>query len=407
MSEGSLGERLRSMRERQGINQEALAKRLGISRSQLGQIESGEKKPGLSLLEELAFRLGCSPRSLMEGSGDIDPLMVMLRANPQLQESDEARAAIQKCVRLGREVAYLEGLLSITRESVSPSRLFPGALESRIDAIRQGEKAADHERRRLGLGRAPIGNMIALLETEGFITSQVRLDEGVSGVSVLGDRGLFIFVNRDHPTSRRRFSLAHEYAHALLDLRDDTRFIVSLDNEGSVLREVRANAFAAAFLAPRDGCSEFILSSGKGRDSRVSYNIPSGDDVIQANERNLASEQSVQSYDILLLARHFGISPQMAAYRLSNVGLIDDAMRQRFLDLLKSGSLSSLVRLIPEPAWEEDGEDFSFSSRLLGLALEAHRREMITTGRLFEIAGLVDVAREDVERALVSLEPLG
>jgi len=402
--EKSLGERLRRLRERQGITQETMAKWLGVSRSTLGSIESGEKQPGLSVLESLAYHLGCDPKYLLQDSGDIDPLLVMLRADPRLQESEEDKESVRKCIHLSREIAYLEGILGIDRGEVSSIRYPSINLEDKLDAIRQGERAAEHERRRLGLGDAPIENMISLLEGEGIITSQVPLEVNISGVSILSGRDLFIFVNRTHPVARRRFSMAHEYAHALFDLREDARFIISLDNEGGILREVRANAFAASLLAPEAGCRAFVLASGKGRHSRVEYLAPSGEEVIQAKERNLAAEQSLQPYDILLIARRFGISAETAAYRLVNLRLLNDEPRDRFLEDLKSGALTSLRKLIPDPGWYEDKEDFSFSSRLLGLALEARRRGAISTGRLVEVANLVDISRDDVEDALASLE---
>ena len=69
----------------------------------------------------------------------------------------------------------------------------------------------------------------------------------------------------------------------------------------------------------------------------------------------------------------------------------------------RSGSLAGLKRLIPDPTWYEDREDYSFSSRMLGLALEARRRGEITTGRLIEIAELVDIDRMAVEEALAAI----
>lgn len=407
MPEIRLGERLRRLRERQGITQETMAKWLGVSRSMLGLIESGEKMPGLSMIEKLSYRLGCDTRTMLQDSGDIDPLLVMLRADPRLQESEKDTDSIRKCIRLGREITYLERTLGIDRAELASVRSSGNTPGSRLDAVRQGERAAEHERRRLGLGDAPIENMISFLEGEGVITSQVPLDANVSGVSILSGHDLFVFVNKTHPAARRRFSLAHEYAHVLFDLREDSRFVISLDDEGGILREVRANAFAASFLAPEKGCRDFVLAAGKGKASRIGYIAPSGDGVVEAKERNLAADQSLQPYDILLVARQFGISAEMAAYRLSNIRLLGDESRERFLADLRSGALAGLKKLIPDPSWYEDKEDFCFSSRLLGLALEARRRGDITTGRLVEVAALVDIPRGDVEEALASLEMIG
>ena len=57
--------------------------------------------------------------------------------------------------------------------------------------------------------------------------------------------GFAILVNSSHPRGRKRFSYAHEYAHALLDR--DRNIAVSTTDNSSELIERRANAFSAAF----------------------------------------------------------------------------------------------------------------------------------------------------------------
>jgi Zn-dependent peptidase ImmA (M78 family) len=56
---------------------------------------------------------------------------------------------------------------------------------------------------------------------------------------------LVILVNSSPVRARRRFSYAHEYAHALLD-RDRQVTVTSTDNAAELI-EKRANAFAASF----------------------------------------------------------------------------------------------------------------------------------------------------------------
>ncbi len=404
MPEVRIGDRIRQIRERQGISQDTLAKWLGISRSMLVLLESGETQPGLSVLDKLAYRLGCDLRTLVSGPAGIDPALVMLRADPALEGNVEAYESIQKCLRIGEEAARLESVLGIDRSGAGQIRYPSAAPSSKMDAVRQGERAAVSERRRLGLGDSPVDNMVNLLEGEGICTSQTALSSHVSGVSIQSPHGIFVFVNSSHPVSRRRFSFAHEYAHVILDLREDSSVVVSLEDEANLLLEVRANAFAAAFLAPDTGCRAFLQESGKGRSSRVEYSAFGGGDRVQVNERNVASRHSVQAFDILLLARHFGVSPEVAAFRLSNLGFLCDEERDRFLEANRSGALAALKKLLRDRQWFEDSEDYSFSSRMLGLALEARRRGEITSGRLIEIAELVGIDRSAVEDALTTVD---
>ena len=75
--------------------------------------------------------------------------------------------------------------------------------------------------------------------------------------------GVFIVVNAVMRAVRRRFSFAHEYAHALLDR--DRLGTVSRTTERDDLSEVRANAFAAAFLLPAEGVRQFMTLDWQGR----------------------------------------------------------------------------------------------------------------------------------------------
>ena len=92
--------------------------------------------------------------------------------------------------------------------------------------------------------------------------------------------GMVILVNHRHVRSRKRFSYAHEYAHALLD-RMTTSAIVSRRENAFDLIERRANAFAAAFLMPAEGVRWFleeVLEKGApSRRYRVAYSSAGGE----------------------------------------------------------------------------------------------------------------------------------
>jgi transcriptional regulator with XRE-family HTH domain len=60
MEVGDLGRRLREERERVGISQRELARRLGVSASLISQIESGQSKPSVGTLYAVVTELGVS-----------------------------------------------------------------------------------------------------------------------------------------------------------------------------------------------------------------------------------------------------------------------------------------------------------------------------------------------------------
>ncbi len=121
--------------------------------------------------------------------------------------------------------------------------------QSTMEAVEQGELVAENERRRLSLGHNPIADMAELIHGQNIWASGAVLPDEMSGLFLHHSSiGLFILVNFDHPRARKRFSYAHEYAHALLD-RGATA-TVSIAAERRKLTEVRAKRFCCFYLAP-------------------------------------------------------------------------------------------------------------------------------------------------------------
>ena len=60
------GNRLRVLRERAGLSQEALAARAGIHRTYMGGVERGERNVSLRNILRIAAALGVHPRDLFD-----------------------------------------------------------------------------------------------------------------------------------------------------------------------------------------------------------------------------------------------------------------------------------------------------------------------------------------------------
>ena len=63
---GRLGRRVKAQREARRMTQEALAKKVGIHRVYLAQIEASSKTPSLHTLERLAKALGVKVTDLLD-----------------------------------------------------------------------------------------------------------------------------------------------------------------------------------------------------------------------------------------------------------------------------------------------------------------------------------------------------
>lgn len=63
-----LGTMIREARTQKGLTQAALAEQAGISSSEMGKIERGEKEPSQDALRKMAKALGVTQKSLLEAS---------------------------------------------------------------------------------------------------------------------------------------------------------------------------------------------------------------------------------------------------------------------------------------------------------------------------------------------------
>jgi Zn-dependent peptidase ImmA (M78 family)/DNA-binding XRE family transcriptional regulator len=400
ISQQELGRRLRVAREACGMTQEAVARRLGVSRSTVAQMELGNRAVTSLELDRLATLYGRDIREfLAEEFRENDALVALFRAHPDVVEQEQVADALRACVALGREVTNLERLLGIDRDFGAVA-IYPVPVpRSRWQAVQQGEQVADQERMRLRLGVAPIASLAEVLETQGVRTALVDLPEDVSGLTLSHlTVGLFVVANRRHHFLRRRFSYAHEYAHVLLDR--DRLGTISRAADRDDLIEVRANAFAASLLLPEEGVRRFMTAIGKGGPSRLQADVFDESGVVEVRARATPESRDVQLYEVAELADHFGVSRLAALYRLRNLRLITDAEFENLKHQEESGKGRQVAALLDLPEVDHEAARNEFRHRLLSLALEALRRGEISRAKLAELAGMVDLGPEEVARLL-------
>jgi len=400
VSQTELGRRLRLAREACSMTQEAVASRLGVSRSTVAQMELGNRAVTSIELDRLVGLYGRAiGEFLTEEFREDDALVALFRAHPDVVEQAQVADALRTCVALGREVTNLERLLGIDRDLAAAAVYPVTAPRSRWQAVQQGEQVADHERKRLQLGVAPIANMAEVLETQGVRTALVDLPDDVSGLTVSHPTiGLFVVANRRHHFLRRRFSYAHEYAHVLLDrYRLGT---ISRTTDRDDLIEVRANSFAPSLLLPEEGVRRFMTGIGKGGPSRLQADVFDESGVVEVRARAAPESRSVQLYEIAELAEHFGVSRLAALYRLRNLRLLSDSELEDLKQQEESGKGREVAALLDLPDVDHEAARNEFRHRFLSLALEALRRMEISRAKLTELAGMVDLRPEDVARLL-------
>lgn len=400
ITQQELGRRIRAAREACRMTQDAAAKHIGVSRPTFVQIEAGKRSVSSLELDKLAFLFGRDIREFVASDfQQEDSLAALFRAQASVVGEPEVLDKLRECMALGRELTNLERLVGLDRD-VSAVATYPFPTpKTRWEAIQQGQRLAEEERRRLGLGFGPLPVMTELLESQGVRTALVELPNDVSGLT-LSDRkvGLFVVANDVHHYLRRRFSFAHEYAHVLADR--DRSGLISQTSARDDLIEVRANSFAANFLMPEDGVRQFVAGFGKGKPSRLFAEVFDEEGALNVEGRSVPGTQAVQLYDVVLLAHHFGVSRISALYRLRNLRLLSETEfnRLKALDDEGKGKQLSMLLGLSEPDHAEMRSEFRY--RFLGLALEAYRRDEISRGKLLELVAMVGLSIDDLDQLL-------
>ena len=400
ITQKELARRIRAAREACGLTQAKVAEHLGISRPTVVQIEQGKRSVSSLELSRLAYLFGRDLRDFLQDSfQEKNLLSALFRAEPGVLDRPHVAEALRACMALGREVRNLEELLGIERIQRVPASYSLPSPETKGEAVQQGIKLAMDERNRLGLPTAPLPDLAELLANQGIHTAVLDLPEDVSGLTLNDPRkGLFVFVNRKHHLLRRRFSFAHEYAHILADR---SRFgVVSRLSQRENLVEVRANAFAANFLMPEEGVRRFLAQLGKIGRTRPIYQVFDTSGSMKVEDRMAPGSQAIQLHDVVQLAEFFRVSLPSCIYRLHDLRLITEKESADLEALHQKGAGKLVAKLLGFPQPRHRKERNWFRNRLLGLALEAFRREKISRGKLIAFASMVGLDREQVAQLL-------
>ena len=401
MEAEELGRRLRVAREARGLSQQAVADALDLPRTAITQMEAGNRSVStleLAKLAELYLRPVSDFLQETAPDEDEDVLVALYRAAPGLDSDPATHEEVARCVSLCCQGVALERVLGRSPRSGPPN--YEARLpRSSWEAVTQGEQTAVEERQRLGIGNAPIADVSELIASQGIWASGVSLPNDMSGVFLRHRSiGFAILVNAFHPRGRKRFSYAHEYAHALLDR--DRNIAISSAGNSSEMVERRANAFAAAFLMPRNGVYAALRGLDKGlrsRQEQTIFDVASGGHM-DAEFRSPARSQRINYKDVTMLAHRFGVSYQAALYRLKSLRHISHAESRELLDQEEFGR--QLLRELSMFGDVEETEARQYRDRELRieiahLAIEAYRREEISRGRVLELSRTLDM-RGDV-----------
>ena len=154
---------------------------------------------------------------------------------------------------------------------------------------------------------------------------------------------------------------------------------------------------------PAEAVRQFIHASGKGRASRMQAEVFDEGSSIRARARAVPGSQQIQLYDVVRMAHHFRVSRTAACYRLRSTHLLTAAQLDILLQQERGDQGRKLEQLLGIPQPDRQALRNQFRNRFVGLALEALRREEISRAKLVEIAAMVGVSSDNVDRAITDL----
>lgn len=355
VTQQQLGERIRIAQERFHLTPRELGEFVDLSTQDIEAIERGERSSLSNELLRIAYATGRNPWEFFQDDfADGGALAGLFRVTSQPTDQTQLKRALQEGIAYALQFALLEEQSGISRPTSLPSAVELPEPTDCVEALRQGEQVAVSERCRLRLGEEAPYRMQHLLETQGVGSVAAPLPDNVSGFVLSDPRyGTFVLFNAAQSRSRRRFSLAHEYGHVLMDRhRMATPSTIGKPQD---LIELRADAFAAGFLMPENGV------------------------------RRKVEGERIGMLEVAAVAQAFEVSRRAALRRIKDLRLVTDEEHAVLLAQEEKGDgqpYSTLLGLFDSPEVDSRRES---QGRLLGLAFEAFRRERISRRKLTAI----------------------
>ena len=374
-----VGGRLRGAREATGLTQSDVAADLRVARTTLVAMEQGRRRVRTDELQRLARLYGTSVNALLRREAvhvDLVPRFRKLRTTND--ESMERAARLM--TDLVRAEVELENLLGVAR-----TRNYPPARPLQAGDVRlQAENDATELRQWLGLGLAPVRDVMSLLELDLGVRLYVRpLESRVSGLFAYDEGvGACILLNASHRPARQAQTAVHELGH--LTSRRQTPDVCRSDQHDDTREERYADAFGRAFLTP-------------SRTVSVKF-----EDVTAGASRFTRRH-------VILLAHAFGVSREAIVRRLEELRLVKAGTWDWFA--ANGGITDEQARqVLGRTATVDHGAGDAqrpVSLRLGLLAAEAERRELLCEGQLarllcldrVELRKILDAAGKDEDDA--------
>jgi len=290
------GKRLTSARKMAGMSMAALSEKAGavVSKQAISKYEKGLINPSSEVLIALAGALDVKVDYFFRPAR-VAIAGLEFRKRSRLTKKAEEQIKYQTLDFL-QKYLEVEEILNLQIQFDNP--VSQPKVRTQVDI----EAAAQEIREKWGLGQGPVPHLIELLEDKGFKVFEVSEFEYFDGLSCfVSDIDLPVLaVYKDSDLARKRFTVAHELGHLLLDFSE-------VEDQDV---EKLCHSFAGALLLPED-----VMVKELGR-----------------------SRSKITLWELKKLKGIFGISIQAIMARAKNLSIISASTYKSFcINARKSG----------------------------------------------------------------------
>lgn len=306
--------RLKQLRLARGLSLEELAAELGgiVTKQALSKYEQGKARPSPLVLNKLAAVLRVKAAHLWN-EPTVNVEFVAYRKRSALPKREQEKVE-SLTIHMLEERVRLQSLTEQAGQVDLPIKRWA------VQKLEDAECAAEELRRNWNLGLDPIASFVSVLEDHSIQVVEIDADDRFDGISAIASDdegrtlGAAVVTRRGVPGERQRLNLAHELGHLILNVA------AKVDEEKAAFR------FGAALLAP---AVAVLRETG--------------------TKRTL-----IQTAELLLLKRRFGLSMQALLFRLRELRVITESnYKQWCMDINRLGWRKQEPGELPpeQPQW--------------------------------------------------------
>ena len=316
------GRSIKLARESRGLSQSKLSQLLGVTQATLSRFEKGVLTVAPEFVSKIAQALNY-PASFFEKD-------IRIAGETSLFYRKRASMTVRDLSILESKISILSKSIDEMLESINIPELRIPSVEPTVDNSPQ--EIAYKIRNYLGVPVGPIDNIVDDMDKFDGLTMFTTNQAPV------------IWINRNIPNDRKRFSLAHELGHLVMHLRSENL------EKPEDQKEIEANEFAGEFLMPESQCKEDLYNL-KYKDlgmKKYYWKVSKAAIIYRAKELKCISEQTSR-YLYVTLGRYGERKTESVQVPIDNPKIVNRMFDLHISELKYSmKELSDIVGLMPD-----------------------------------------------------------